>query len=136
MACFKAGASNPNLALSSNLGYVDMFFGDDTSAVTKYSVNRWTTIANKLIWHYYQIFYNGSGSNTASNYTGSVDTTALTRTVTAGNDGANKNIIGSYKDAVIYNWNGYIAEVIVFPSVLTGTDLTNLQSYMNAKYGL
>lgn len=136
MVCLKAVSSNPSMALSSNASFKDMFFGDDVSAINRWAVNRWTTISTPTSWHYYQVFYNGSGASTASNYTGSVDTTALTRTVTAGNDGATKNIVGSYKDNSVYNWNGYIAEVIVFSSQLTGSNLTNLQNYLSAKYAL
>lgn len=136
MACFKSATSNPSMALSTNASYKDMFFGDDVSASNKYAVNRFTTISNLTSWHGYQIFYNGSGSNTASNYTGSVDSTALTRTASSGNDGATKNIIGSYKDSVIYNWDGQIGEVMVFSSQLTGSNLTNLQTYLTQKWGL
>lgn len=136
MACFKASSSNPSMALSTNASYKDMFFGDDVSASNKFSVNRFTTISGTTSWHGYQIFYNGSGSNTATNYTGAYDSTSLTRTTTSGNDGATKNIIGSYKDSVIYNWNGQIGEVMVFSSQLTGSDLTNLQTYLTQKWGL
>lgn len=136
MAVFKAASSNPSMALSTNASYKDMFFGDDTSASNKFAVNRFTTISNTTGWNGYQIFYNGSGSTTASNYSGAVNSTSLTRTGTSGNDGATKNIVGSYKDSVIYNWNGYIGEVMVFSSQLTGSDLTNLQTYLTQKWGL
>jgi len=71
-----------------------------------------------------------------ANFSANLDTSALTLTSTSGNDGGGKNIVGSYKDSVIYNWNGDIAEVMIFNSRLTGTDLTNVQTYLNQKYGL
>jgi hypothetical protein len=34
------------------------------------------------------------------------------------------------------NWHGYVAEVCVYDSVLTGEDFTNLNDYLMNKYGI
>lgn len=131
----KASDCNAPLAYSTNASYLDAFFGDDVSA-QKFKVFRMTTISTPTSWHYISVFYNGSGSTTMGNFSANLDTSALTLTSTSGNDGGGKNIVGSYKDSVIYNWNGDIAEVMIFNSQLTGSNLTDVQTYLNRKYGL
>lgn len=135
-AVLKASASNPALAISSNASYKDFFCGDDTSA-SPWKVQRYTTITNPTGKYHLIIWtYNGSGANTIGNFGARCDGAALTQTATTGQDGATKNIIGSYKDSVIYNWDGDIAEFGVVASDLTGTgDLTNLETYINQKWG-
>ena len=44
--------------------------------------------------------------------------------------------IGGANTDLLEEWDGYIAEVVVFDSYLTGTDLTKVRSYLATKYGI
>lgn len=128
-----ATASSPSFGLSTNAGYLDFFFGCDTT----FAVNRWTTLVNNTSFHYIVLQYNGSTANVASNYNALDGNTALTRTTIASNDGDTSNIIGSYKTTgTSHSWNGYIAQWLVWNKKLDSTELTTLATYMSQKYGL
>ena len=44
--------------------------------------------------------------------------------------------LGMDRNAAPRSWSGYIAEVCIYDSVLTGDDFTNLNSYLMTKYGI
>lgn len=128
-----ATASSPSFGLSTNAGYLDFFFGCDTT----FAVNRWTTLSNNTSWHYIVVQYNGSTASTASNYNALDGTSAMTRTTISSNDGDTSNIIGSYKTSgTSHSWNGYITRWLVWNKKLDSTELTTLATYMTAQYAL
>jgi hypothetical protein len=49
---------------------------------------------------------------------------------------ANSGRIGSYVNSTSNQWNGNIAEVIMYPSVVTGTAAVSVESYLAIKYGI
>ncbi|MET3022248.1 MBG domain-containing protein [Flavobacterium hydatis] len=53
-------------------------------------------------------------------------------TVVAPNSGR----IGSYVNSTSDQWNGNIAEVIIYPSLVTGTPALSVESYLAIKYGI
>ena len=133
MMGFKAAASQPSFALSTNAGFLDAFWGDDTSVAT-WNVCRLTTVANTTSWHVYILTYTGAGATNLNNFSFYDKSTLLTKTDVAGNDGVNQNTFGSYKDSVIYNWNGDIAEVFVADGAADATLRSTILAYIAARY--
>ena len=133
MMGFKGATSNPSFALSTNAGFLDAFWGDDTS-VDSWNVCRLTTVSNTTSWHVYILTYNGSNATVLNNFAFYDKSTLLTKTDVAGNDGVNQNTFGSYKDSVIYNWNGDIAEIFVANGEADSTLRSTILAYVAARY--
>jgi len=53
-----------------------------------------------------------------------------------GTDPANALIIGCNNTAGTTGYTGKIAEILLYSGVLTGTDITNVNSYLSAKWGI
>lgn len=94
--------------------------GSATGNTVSYTVGADTLMAS---------FFNNADSHNEINDTGEVDTTSI------GTTGISKLHIGGDGGGAT-GMNGYIAEVILYSSKVTGTDLTSIKDYLSTRYSL
>ena len=68
--------------------------------------------------------YNGSATVSDGGGTSSTNLTGTTAFIGGDHDGTN------------HAYTGWIAEIVVYPSVLSATDITQVQGYLHSRYGL
>jgi hypothetical protein len=83
-------------------------------------------------WYKIVITYNAVSGAWVARFNGAADSSGTN----AQNIGAAESQIGYNQGAVAEPFNGKIAEFIVYDRVLSGGEITTLESYLNSKYGI
>ena len=96
------------------------------SGGTNLNGNAWFQVASTWANASSYTFKLYNGSATVSDGGGS-STTNITGTTA---------FIGGDYDGTNHGYTGWIAEIVVYPSVLSATDITQVQGYLHARYGL
>lgn len=112
--------SNPLVSRVANNLYVNPLGSGTNVTDGAWALDTWKLIEVK----------EASGTVGAKFYGGSETTGALTTSTNAG------YVIGDYSNTESQMFKGDIAEVILYNSIISGDNLTNIESYLATKYGL
>lgn len=92
-----------------------------------------TIVANQ--GYVFSFLFNNAG-DTATVFT-NLAQAGTVGSMTDNNPGSAEFAIGRRVDATVGNfWHGFVSEVLLYPSLLTGNDLTNTITYLKNKHGL
>jgi hypothetical protein len=87
------------------------------------------TAASTMTWVYLTGLFNGASSKmraSGAESTGNPGVTALTDLFVGAEQGLTPGV----------SWQGYIAELLIYNSALSATDITTIETYLATKYGL
>lgn len=136
---------NPTASISTNITYdsvhihsgFDFFWG---SAAGNFHPGMMANLTSYLsAYKQYILTFSGSGSG-ISNYTLTFDSTSQSLSAPSSGDlgsAPNANVIGANTGSNCSSYlNGNIAEILIYNSVLSGANLSNIESYFTSKWGV
>jgi hypothetical protein len=122
-------AGNAGFVMFNNNSYKDFTFGNSAIGFGSYRF----TVPSPTGWNVVIIVYNGSGVGTVGNFIVRLNGVVVTPVSSGGYAASYANNIGDEGNGL---FSGYIMEEIVYPSALTGSNLSGLETALRALAGI